>query len=97
MISVICAVSLYLFLTIPAHAIHDTNQNGVSDLWERQNNNGNLIVDFDPTVDPDGDGWTNEQEAVTGTNPFDGNAPIGFLRPEIEHIPAVYITPELAM
>ena len=43
---------LYLFLTIPAHAIHDTNQNGVSDPWERKNNNGNLIVDFDPTADP---------------------------------------------
>ena len=97
LISVICAVFLlvFLFLTIPADAIRDTNQNGVSDPWERRNNSGNLIVDFDPTADPDGDGWTNEQEAVTGTNPFDGNAPIGFLRPEIEHIPAVYITPEV--
>ncbi len=53
------------------------------------------MVDFDPTADPDGDGWTNEQEAVTGTNPLDANAPVGFIRPHIEYIPAVYITPEV--
>ena len=86
---------LYLFLTIPTHAIRDTNQNAVSDLWERKNNSGNLMVDFDPTADPDGDGWTNEQEAVTGTNPLDANAPVGFIQPHIEYIPAVYITPEV--
>ena len=49
LISAICAVFLlfYLFLTIPADAIRDTNQNGVSDPWERKNNNGNLMVSFE--------------------------------------------------
>lgn len=84
-----------LLLTIsPAHAILDTNQNGASDLWERHHNNGNLYSNFIPTADPDGDGWTNAQEAAAGTHPADANPPTGFLRPEITHYPAVYGTPE---
>ncbi len=83
-----------LFLTSPlAQAILDTNQNGASDLWERHYNNGNLSTNFLPSADPDGDGWTNAQEAAAGTDPAAANHPTGFLRPEITHYPAVYGSP----
>ncbi len=92
--SIFVCSGLLLPISLPAHAILDSNQNGASDLWERQYNNGNLYSNFDPNADPDGDGWTNEQEAVSGTDPADANPPTGFLRPEITHIPTVYGTPE---
>ena len=74
-----------------AFAILDTNNNGISDLWERDFNNGSLFDEFfDPQADPDKDGWTNEQEAAAGTNPFDPNPPDGMIRPDIVHTPAVW-------
>ena len=80
---------------LPASAILDTNSNGISDLWERAYNGGELFPSTDfpygPQDDPDGDGWTNEQEAAAGTNPFDPNPPDGIIRPDIVHIPAVWI------
>jgi hypothetical protein len=82
-----------LALTHQAHAIVDFNQNGVSDLWEKKYNQGNLYSTFNPTADPDGDGWTNAQEAVAGTDPADGRPAIGFLQAELTHIPAVYLSP----
>lgn len=81
---------LWLLVSLPVHAIVDANNNGLSDLWEKAHNNGNLFPsNFDSQADPDGDGWTNAQEAAAGTDPFDANAPDGFLRPEILHTPAV--------
>jgi len=69
----------------------DTNYNGLSDLWEQQFNNGDLLTEtFDPDADSDSDGWTNVQEAAAGTNPFNSNPPDGLIRPEIVHVPAVY-------
>lgn len=100
----ICLVSGFWLLVSPSHAIIDTNTNGVSDLWEQQHNNGNLFPNFDPQADPDSDGWTNEQEATTGTDPNDANPPNGFIRPETQHVPAfwgdedgqpVILTPEV--
>ena len=84
--------SALLFLATSAHGIVDSNLNDVSDLWEKHFNAGNLFTTFDPQADPDGDGWTNEIEAVSGTDPFDGNPPTGCIRPAITHVPAVYIT-----
>ncbi len=73
----------------PAHAILDTNNNGLSDFWEKQYNSGALFPEtFNPQSDDDGDGWANAQEAAAGTNPFDPNPPDGFLRPESTYIPA---------
>ena len=86
--------SLWLLLSSSASAILDVNENGASDIWEKQYNFGNLYPNFDPNADPDGDGWSNAHEAGAGTDPSDGNPPTGFIRPEIEHIPAVYQSPE---
>ena len=76
---------------LPASAILDTNSNGLSDLWERAYNGGELfpvdVYPYRPGDDPDGDGWTNEEEAAAGTNPFDPNPPDGIIRPQTVHIP----------
>ena len=81
-------------LTTQAHALIDTNANGLSDLWEKQFNGGDLFSalnpDHAPTADPDGDGWTNLQEAAAGTNPFDANTPAGHVRPLISHTTGTY-------
>jgi len=48
----------------------DLNGNGLSDVWEwLYNANG-----ADPKADPDGDGFSNLQEAMAGTNPFNSNS-----------------------
>jgi hypothetical protein len=72
----------------PTHAILDTNANNLSDLWEKQHNNGNLFPNtFLATNDDDLDGWTNAKESIAGTNPFQANPPDGIV--------AVEITPSL--
>lgn len=71
-------------------AIVDTNNNGVSDLWEQQYNAGQVFSgSFDPQGDDDSDGWTNAQEAAAGTDPLNPNPPDGIIRPDIVHTPAV--------
>ena len=84
-----------LFLAPSGFAIVDTNNNGLSDLWEKAQNNGELFSEsLDPQADSDSDGWTNAQEATAGTNPFDPNPPDGLIRPEIALIPAVLGEPD---
>jgi len=89
------AALLFALCAFPASAILDTNSNGLSDLWERMYNEEELFLTTDFPYglqdDLDGDGWTNAQEAAAGTNPFDPNPPDGLLRPDIVHIPAVWI------
>jgi hypothetical protein len=74
---------IYALCALPISAIIDTNTNGMSDLWEKTFNNGQLFdANFLPGDDPDHDGWTNEQESATGTNPFDSKSPNGFIHPQ---------------
>ncbi len=86
---------LWLLASNSAFAIIDTNNNGISDLWEKQYNSGNLFPsNFDPQTDSDQDRWSNIQEAAAGTNPFDANPPTGMVATNITHIPAVYDDPD---
>ena len=55
--------------TIPPGA--DSDSNGLADAWELQNF-GHLGVN--PNADPDGDGMSNQQEYLAGTNPNDPNS-----------------------
>jgi hypothetical protein len=48
----------------------DLNGNGMSDIWELLFGAGGL----DPNGDADGDGASNLQENIAGTNPFDANS-----------------------
>ncbi len=48
----------------------DLNGNGISDIWEWMYN----AYGIDPQADPDSDGFSNLQEALAGTNPFDSNS-----------------------
>lgn len=58
-----CFLSIVLligWLALPAHAILDLNQNGMSDVWEKRYNDGNLFPNtFTPSGDQDQDGWSN--------------------------------------
>src|SRR5512135_1435672 len=54
---------------LPAQMI-DQNRNGMSDIWELLHG----AAGADPLADSDGDGFSNLQEALAGTNPFDSNS-----------------------
>lgn len=74
-------------LTLPATAQLDSNSNGMSDVWERHFNQGALFTPAQTAaVDPDGDGWTNLQESIAGTNPFSGNPPEGIVVTYVTHL-----------
>ena len=54
----------------------DLNGDGVSDVWQAKYGITMAMVAANPGIldeDPDGDGFSNAQEAVFGTNPFDHN------------------------
>ncbi len=48
--------------------LNDTDSDGLADAWENANFNQTLI--YNAAADPDGDGWTNAEEAANGTNPL---------------------------
>jgi hypothetical protein len=48
----------------------DQNSNGMSDVWEQIYG----AVALNPNLDSDGDGVSNLQESMAGTNPFDANS-----------------------
>jgi uncharacterized protein (DUF1800 family) len=48
----------------------DLNGNGMSDVWEQIYN----AVALDPNLDSDGDGFSNLQESIAGTDPFNANS-----------------------
>jgi len=80
-----------IFATGPAFAIQDTNTNGLSDVWERHYNGGNLFTGANPshapTADPDSDGWDNAKEAIAGTDPFSTALPAGWVKSDIAKHP----------
>lgn len=81
-----------LLPVLSLQAIVDTNENGLSDLWEKQHNDNELFPEtFDPDADSDADGWSNAQEAAAGTNPFSTAHPDGHLQPETTHIPETWV------
>lgn len=65
----------------PVHAIIDRDTNQLSDVWQLKYSTGLL----NPDVDTDGDGLTNRQESILGTNPLDAasrfNPPVDFSSP----------------
>jgi hypothetical protein len=84
-----CKLRAFAFLAFTltsfSHAILDLNNNGMSDPWEEQHNNGTLFdTSFVPTSDPDQDGWDNATEAVAGTDPFEPNPPDGIVVTQLE-------------
>jgi len=56
-----------LITTAPTAWALDENSNGLSDVWEQRFNASALL----PEDDEDGDGFSNFQECVAGTDPFD--------------------------
>ncbi|MBC8001787.1 MAG: hypothetical protein H7X97_04285, partial [Opitutaceae bacterium] len=48
----------------------DLNNNGISDIWELMY----TAQSSNPDLDSDGDGLTNQQESIAGTNPFDSRS-----------------------
>lgn len=86
---------LWIMALQSSFAILDNNHNGVSDVFEKEYNAGELFPEsFDLNADPDGDGWTNAKEAAAGTNPFEANGPDGFVRLSTTHTPAVFGPPD---
>lgn len=78
---------------LPANAQLDTNGNGMSDIWERHFNNGQLFPPtFLPGGDEDGDGQSNFMESVAGTDPLTFDPPQGHLVQGIRHVPATWFT-----
>jgi hypothetical protein len=78
-------------------AIIDSNENGLTDLWEDAYFNTSQPPGSQaPTADPDSDGWTNLQEATAGTDPFSANPPAGIVPVTTAHIPEIFGPPELA-
>lgn len=80
-------------LSLPAQAQIDTQELGMSDFWQRHFNRDNPGQLFDPQnpahqpeADPDGDGWTNLQESIAGTDPFDPNPPDGRIVSHITYL-----------
>ena len=78
-------LAFQLFSISPLAAILDTNTNGMSDIWEKQYNNGELFPSsFLPAADPDLDGWDNLTEAAAGTDPHNANSPNGHIRVSLQ-------------
>ena len=66
MLARVCVLAVIGLLAAPVRAMVDANTNGLSDVWENLHSPGVL----NPAADPDGDGMSNLQESVAGTDPF---------------------------
>jgi Bacterial TSP3 repeat len=77
--SPLSALVVFVSLNVPALAILDQNSDGMSDIWQSQYGfslAGNIPSQI-PSADPDGDGATNLQESIAGTNPLSSEPPFG--------------------
>lgn len=84
-------LSILLGTWLSATAQLDTNDNGMSDVWERHFNNGQLFgPGFLPADDADGDGQSNLMEAISGTDPLAFDPPEGHFVQTIRHVPATW-------
>jgi len=89
------ALVAILFIALaPANAIINQSGDGMSDVWKAKyglsiTDDGTLDPSQAPGADPDGDGWTNLEESIAGTDPRSGVAPDGLLQLTITHDPAV--------
>lgn len=90
------AIILTALLVSPlAHAAADSNANSMNDAWERRFNQGQLLApSILPAGDADGDGVSNHDECLAGTDLFDGTPPLGFLQANVRYVSAVYSIPE---
>ncbi len=69
----------------------DANGNGISDIYERHFNGGQLFgPTFTATADEDADGQNNLQESISGTDPLKFDPPEGHLVQTIRHVPATW-------
>jgi hypothetical protein len=66
-LSKLTALLSFWLLTSPSQAELDKNSNSQSDIWELIFN----AIGLAPHIDTDHDGFTNAQEAISGTDPFD--------------------------
>ena len=82
--------ALIAALATPAHALIDTDTDGLGDIWENIHGfhiGPNPPANQAPTADPDGDGFTNLKESLAGTDPLDRE---DFPKLAFAQTPAVY-------
>lgn len=60
------ALLLAVLIPLPTQAQIDLDRDGLPDLWQRYHN----MLTTDPDLDSDGDGATNRDEALAGTDPW---------------------------
>lgn len=86
--------SIVLLTTAQLHAILDSNENNMSDVWELHFNDNLLFNESNPQLaafsDPDGDGINNVTEALAGTDPFAAEGVMGKLKLEINQANSEY-------
>ncbi len=74
--------------TIAAVLMTAHTAQALPEVWQRLYNGNEIFpgaaFPFGPSDDPDGDGWTNQQESIAGTDPFSSQAGQGYLVPTIE-------------
>lgn len=84
------SAGLFFVSTLASHAV-DFNNDGLSDLWQLNYGAQNETA----AGDPDGDGFSNAEEAIAGTNPFSATSTpaLGLSRPGLAGSPLFFDYP----